>query len=354
MAACPGPIPGSAASPILAGESGILRPHPKSGERRRVRQPLRLDRLPLALRDRIRAERAGGHTWDEIERASPQWPEWEQATPEVLAAFPGRRLPHSNMQRWHDLRVEQVQREREGQDAAAQAFAARLGALRIDNLGAAVKDALGQSVFRLALEGADEQLVRDELCRLARVITAVDRDEIVRERLELERQKHQLAVQQAHLAQEPEDDPEPEDKDAQTGAPGKPDFGLLGWNPPRPTTSHHSLKSSSPAHQQDPDDELERDDNPGSDDNPDSNDEPGPEDEDAETQISSKPGVPGKLGFGLLGWNPRPPAASHHLPPLAKTFPARPPAGSRRRRILSLNGTPGIRGSLSRCSCRAP
>jgi hypothetical protein len=53
--------------------------HPKAGERRRVRQPLRLDRLPLALLDRIRAERAHNRTWDEIERDSPLWPEWEQA-----------------------------------------------------------------------------------------------------------------------------------------------------------------------------------------------------------------------------------------------------------------------------------
>jgi hypothetical protein len=277
-----------------------------------VRQPLRLDRLPLALRDRIRAERAGGHTWDEIERASPQWPEWEQATPEVLAAFPGRRLPHSNMQRWHDLRVEQVQREREGQDAAAQAFAARLGALGIASLGAAVKHALGESVFRLAREGTDEQLVRDELCRLAHVITAVDRDEIARQKLELERRKHQLTVQQAHVAQEPED--------TGTGVLGKPDFGLLGANPPPPTTSHHSQKSSSPAHQQDRDDELEPKDNPGSDDNLDSDDEPGPEDENA------KLGVPGKPDFGALGWKTgfgllpgSHPAPSCRLPPSPTT-----------------------------------
>ena len=103
-------------------------PHPKTGERRRKRQPLRLDRLPLALLDRIRAERAQGRTWDEIERASPQWPEWEQAAPEVLAGFPGRRLPHTNVQRWHDLRVEQLQREHEGTAAAARAFAAQLAA----------------------------------------------------------------------------------------------------------------------------------------------------------------------------------------------------------------------------------
>lgn len=89
--------------------------HPKTGERRRVRRSLRLDHLPLALLDRVRAERANGHTWSEIENDSPNWTEWEEASLEAMASFPGRRLPHSNLQRWHDLRVEQVQREQEGQ-----------------------------------------------------------------------------------------------------------------------------------------------------------------------------------------------------------------------------------------------
>jgi hypothetical protein len=159
-----------------------------------------LDRLPLALLDRIRNERANGRTWDEIERDSPQWKEWDQATPEALAAFPGRRLPHSNVQRWHDLRVEQVQRERDGQTVAAQALAERLASRGIANLGAAVQNALGESVFRLALEGADEQRLRDELCRLAQVIAGVERGEIARQRLALDRQKLQLAGQQADVA----------------------------------------------------------------------------------------------------------------------------------------------------------
>jgi hypothetical protein len=182
-----------------AGETDRPRPHPKSGERRRARQPLRLDRLPLALLDRIRAERVNGRTWDEIERASPQWPEWDQATPEALALFPGRRLPHSNLQRWHDLRVEQVQREREGQAATAQAFARGLAARGTAHLGPAVENALSDSVFRLVLEGGDEQRIRDELRHLAQVIAAVDRNEIARQRLQLGRRKLELAAQQAEV-----------------------------------------------------------------------------------------------------------------------------------------------------------
>jgi hypothetical protein len=174
-----------------------------------VRRFLRLDRLPLALLDRIRAERVQGHTWDEIEHASPQWPEWEQATPEVLAGFPGRRLSHSSLtpqqaksglvggpaQRWYDLRVEQVRSERNEQAVSAWAFADRLADSGIPNLGVALKNALSESVFRLALEGGDEPQVRDQLCRLAQVISALDRDEIARQKLELERRKVVLAEQ---------------------------------------------------------------------------------------------------------------------------------------------------------------
>ena len=117
----------------------------------------------------------------------------------VLWGFKSPLLPHSNTQRWHDLRVEQVRREREVQ-ATAQAFAGQLAARPIPHLGDALKNALSESVFRLALEGADEQQVRDELCRLAQLATAVDRDEIARQRLELDRRKLELAEQQAEVA----------------------------------------------------------------------------------------------------------------------------------------------------------
>jgi hypothetical protein len=57
MAAFPEPNPESGAGPILADETGIPSAHSKTGERRRVRQPLRRDRPLLALLDRVRAER---------------------------------------------------------------------------------------------------------------------------------------------------------------------------------------------------------------------------------------------------------------------------------------------------------
>ena len=133
--------------------------HPKTGQRRRVRRALQLDRLPPAMLERIRAARAAGQTWLKIEHESPQWKEWDQVPEKVKKLFAssgesighperseesavrprfrndkskgGRgkshaeletgnrkpetvvvhRLPHSTLQRWYDLRVEQVRRE---------------------------------------------------------------------------------------------------------------------------------------------------------------------------------------------------------------------------------------------------
>jgi hypothetical protein len=157
---------------------------------------LRIDALPRALLERIRAERAQGGTWSDLERDSPQWPEWEQASPEVLAQFPGRRLPHTSLQRWHDLRVDQLLRERHDRLITAQMFAGRLAAPGIANLGIAVCNALSESVLRLSLEGGDEQHIRDELCRLARVVATVERTEIARRRQELENRKFKLVLQE--------------------------------------------------------------------------------------------------------------------------------------------------------------
>jgi uncharacterized protein (TIGR00159 family) len=126
---------------MAANAAGPATRHPKTGERRRPRRPLQLDCLPLAMLDRIRAERAAGRSGAEIEQSSPQWPQWEQAGPEALACFPDRRLPHRSLQRWHDLRVEQVRHEQQKQSLAAHAIAEQLAAHGFSGLDDAVKNA---------------------------------------------------------------------------------------------------------------------------------------------------------------------------------------------------------------------
>jgi hypothetical protein len=66
---------------------------PRIGEARKHRKPLRMDRLPQKVKDLIIAARQAGETW--------------QRTSEMASAAAGMRLPHTTVQRWYDLRIEQ-------------------------------------------------------------------------------------------------------------------------------------------------------------------------------------------------------------------------------------------------------
>jgi hypothetical protein len=88
------------------------------GEERLVHQPFKIDRLPAEVREAIRIVREE-HTWQEIEDLSalpfnPNWRtegggfvNWDSLRVSVQALFPGRRIPHSNLHRWFDVRVRQ-------------------------------------------------------------------------------------------------------------------------------------------------------------------------------------------------------------------------------------------------------
>lgn len=113
-----------------------------------------MERLPQELLDRVMQERAAGRTWDEIEELSPRFDEW-QKTPEVVRAkFPGLRLPHSTLQRWYDLRVEQVKREMLGDQARAREIAALFAGKDFKDLPDAVRNAIGDNLFTM-MQDAD-------------------------------------------------------------------------------------------------------------------------------------------------------------------------------------------------------
>lgn len=92
---------------------------PKTGVARKTRQPLKMDRLPKSVRDAIVYLRGQGKIWNHIEQQSarpfsPAWAtdgggfvDWESLPQDLIYLFPRRRLPHSNMHRWYDLRVDQ-------------------------------------------------------------------------------------------------------------------------------------------------------------------------------------------------------------------------------------------------------
>src|SRR3954468_10543196 len=96
----------------------------KIGEKPQVRTPVKIGKLPTDFHQRIQEKRSVGWTWAEIESDSQTWKElWKKVDAKTAALFPGEKLPHSNLSRWYDLRVEQVKAETMAQAERARTFA---------------------------------------------------------------------------------------------------------------------------------------------------------------------------------------------------------------------------------------
>jgi hypothetical protein len=108
---------------------------PRTGEKRKTRQPIRIDALPEEVRAEIQKRRAAGETWDEIAEAT--------------------KLPPTTLKRWYDLRVDQVNAEVAAQAARARELAAAFAGRSFEKLPEAVQSALSSAIFSLA-ERQDE------------------------------------------------------------------------------------------------------------------------------------------------------------------------------------------------------
>ena len=67
--------------------------HPRTGQKRKQRKPLRIDRLSRGVKDAIIAARASGEAWGRVA--------------EMASAAAGQNLSRTSVQRWYDLRIEQ-------------------------------------------------------------------------------------------------------------------------------------------------------------------------------------------------------------------------------------------------------
>ena len=97
----------------------MRKPHPKTGEKRVLNQPLKIDRLPAETRGAIQTLRAQ-YTWQGIEELSAmpfnaKWRtgsggfvDWDALPLTVQEIFPRRRLAKSSLHLWFDLRVRQA------------------------------------------------------------------------------------------------------------------------------------------------------------------------------------------------------------------------------------------------------
>ncbi len=170
--------------PLKAERSKSL---PRTGESRQRRRPLSIDLLPMDVLEAIKLLRLqSGLTWQEIERLSsqpysPKWRDelgkhgfvnWDELPRAALKAFPKRRLPHSNLHRWYDLRVEQKAKEALERAEQARVIAQAFAKAGIDKMDDAVMNALRDLVFGMMHQQSDEarSLIVKNLLAMARVI----------------------------------------------------------------------------------------------------------------------------------------------------------------------------------------
>ncbi len=132
---------------------------PRTGERRQVNQPLKIDKLPPEVHEAILTLRnQQGKTWEEIEAlsAAPKdksgFVDWENLPIKVLELFPEMRLPHSSLHRWYDLRVSQVRRDVEQRSVIARQLAESFAKSVVTGGNEAVTNAARDQLMSLLAE----------------------------------------------------------------------------------------------------------------------------------------------------------------------------------------------------------
>lgn len=140
---------------------------PRTGEKRRTQQPLKIDKLPVDVREAIQfLKNVRGKTWQEVEELSglpysPKWANdgggfvnWEALPLEILEQFPAMRLPVTTLHRWYDLRVAQVSAEVQARSGQARELAAAFAKSVVSGGDKAVLNAARDQLMSLLAEDA--------------------------------------------------------------------------------------------------------------------------------------------------------------------------------------------------------
>jgi hypothetical protein len=193
----------------------MTKPRPKTGEKREVSQPLKIDHLPQSARDAIETLYRQGRTWLEIEEQSAlpygkEWQtdhgqgfiDWESVDLNVLEEFPKLRLAKSSLQRWFDLRVAQVRAQVLKEGEQARQWAAALATKTLPGANAAVINGLRDLVFGIMRTGGDGDKSRlmEGLENLTLAMTRMQRVELQAKRVEADLAK--IDAERAKLAAE--------------------------------------------------------------------------------------------------------------------------------------------------------
>ncbi len=192
----------------------MTKPRPRTGEKREVNQPLKIDKLPQSVRDAIKLLYDRGATWIEIEGRSAEpfsanWEKdgggfinWESLDLKVLELFPEMRLAKSSLQRWFDLRISQVRQQVLVEGEQARQWAAALATKSLPEGNAAVINAMRDQVFSLmqGVGGADRGKFLEGLNALALTMSRLQRVELQAKRVEADLAK--IDAERAKLAAE--------------------------------------------------------------------------------------------------------------------------------------------------------
>jgi len=194
----------------------MSKPHPKTGEPRVTRQPLKIDRLPQSAQDAIKLLYDRGRTWMEIsdQSAKPYSAEWEkdgggfidwpEVDLETLEFFPGLRLAKSSLQRWFDLRVSQVRKQVLAESAKARAWAAAFAGNDLPGTNAAVMNAMRDQVFTLMQQvgAGDQAKFLDGLNVLSLTLSRLQRVDLQARRVDVDARKMKLLEDKEKAARE--------------------------------------------------------------------------------------------------------------------------------------------------------
>jgi hypothetical protein len=178
----------------------MTKPRPKTGEQRRTKQPLKIDRLPQAAQEAIQTLYGRGRTWVEIEEQSarPYSAEWEKdgggfidwpnVDPEALDLFPGLKLPKSTLQRWFDLRVSQVRSQVMAESAKTRVWIEALAGKDVAGTNAAVMNAMRDQAFSLlhTVAPGDQEKFLERLTQLTLGLSRLQRVDLQAKRVDID------------------------------------------------------------------------------------------------------------------------------------------------------------------------
>jgi hypothetical protein len=178
---------------------------PRTGDPRQANQPLKIDRLPSEVHQAIlQLKNVVGLTWLELEELSAKpfgknwisgtegFVDWENLPTPVLELFPDMRLPHSNLHRWFDLRVSQVQREVMARAAQAREIAEAFAGSTVEDGDEAVLNAARDQIMGILSENASEKgrmAAAKSLIVLAEVMQSARANDIKERKVVVEEKK---------------------------------------------------------------------------------------------------------------------------------------------------------------------